>query len=246
MTSRPPAAIALGPGCLLASASSGELRMLAGAFDLRREGSSWSIIAPTPYELGVGPSWTVGGTPGFALDSAGHAHVSASGSTLRYATDASGQWAETRFSDEIGGSATDSWSALAIDSLDDVHIVYSPRPMGSLLLTTLHGTGDRSVLRLQDDQPKRATAMPSTAIDADDRLHIAYLDDGMVAYRTDQPDVPSISLAHDHSWWSAPVIALGPDGTRHIAYGATVIPYANLPAPGLLRYVRPGSCAAPP
>jgi len=76
-----------------------------------------------------------------AVDAGGHAHVSySSGSILRYATDATGQWEGASYAE--GGYPEGKYgNAIAMDSQGNAHIAYTVGELGSLNLAYVQWTG---------------------------------------------------------------------------------------------------------
>ena len=141
----------------------------------RYDGASWTTeIVDAPGRVGRGSS--------LALDSAGHPHISyydETSATLKYAHFDGIEWTVTTL-DNVEYIAFNFRTAIAVDSQDRVHIVYSsyhyqaPDWFGRLKYA-MYDNAAWHIETIDEAAPTRDFRIPAIAVDRNDLPHVSYL-----------------------------------------------------------------------
>jgi hypothetical protein len=187
------------------------------------------------YATRDGNSWrveTVGGRSYYfdvAIDSSDHVHITAqqsgditTGNYFGYMTNATGAWQGTTLHSVYRGSLGNFASA-AVSSSGRLHALqfdntyYDDLGYTAALTYVKKGNGQPLIGELKRDHATRAYA-PDIALDADENLHVAYHDEGSLAYQVVNGDEAAAPVIVDHGGvGSHASLALG-GGTIHVSY----------------------------
>lgn len=140
-----------------------------------QDSSGWAVTT-------VDTQGHVGRAPSIAVDSLGHPHIAyydETNSTLKYATFDGAQWIVSTL-ESVETVAFNFKTALAIDSQDRIHVVYSAYHLVGTdwcgrLRYAMHDGDGWHFSTIQQAAPTRDFRLPSISIDDNDDVHVAYL-----------------------------------------------------------------------
>lgn len=190
----------------------------------------------------------VGLYPAVAVDGAGDAHIAyydASLDELKYATNASGAWVAEVIDADVGWDAiaysinySAPFASIAADSAGKAHVSYydavdqeirfATNASGAWISELIEGTGPVSGADVG--------IIPSLALDGDDHAHVGYCQalaggyTGPVRYATNAGGgwVIQTAVASGALYPAGLALALGDDGSVHIAYAYEATPYQGI------------------